>query len=69
MDKKVDFTRISNIIRHFYPSLPQAKVLTHNPEIYGQFSQFSLKPPASTKEVMQIIDGLKSQQVLLMLFR
>ena len=41
----------------------QTKLLNHNPEIYAQFGKFELKPPATTKDVVSVIEALKEKQV------
>merc|ERR1712039_367610 len=40
----------------------KTKLLNHNPEIYAQFGKFELKPPATTKDVVSVIEALKEKQ-------
>ena len=47
----------------------QTKLLNHNPEIYAQFGKFELKPPATTKDVVSVIEALKEKQVRIELER
>jgi hypothetical protein len=41
----------------------KAKLLNHVPEIYLQFGKFTIKPPVSTKDVVNVIECLKEKQV------